>query len=136
MSVRGIHHINFLVRDIDEGVRQYEKILGEGSFVRDELPARGVITARADLGGHWLVLVQPVDPDSVPGQHLQAHGEGFFLLSFSVDKLASSVALLESRGVSFAGTGERKGLLNWSVRDLEPGPSPGVQLQLCEERET
>ena len=135
MSVRGIHHINFLVRDIDDGVRHYEKILGEGSFVRDKLPARGVITARADLGGQWLVLVQPVDPESLPGQYLQAHGEGFFLLSFSVDKLASSVALLESRGVSFAGKGERKGLLNWWVRDLDPGASRGVQLQLCEERQ-
>jgi methylmalonyl-CoA/ethylmalonyl-CoA epimerase len=135
VSVQGIHHINFIVRDIDDGVRQYERILGEGSFLRDELPARGVITARADLGGPWLVLVQPLDPDSVPGQHLEKHGEGFFLLSLSVPELASSVALLEGRGVAFADSGERKGLLDWWVRDLQPDATHGVQLQLCEERE-
>lgn len=135
MPVERIHHINFLVRDIDAGISCYEQILGEGVFLRDDLPGRGVVTARARLGEQWLVLVQPVDPDSIPGRHLAEHGEGFFLLSFAVDDMTTATAQIEENGMAFVGTGERQGLLNWRVRDLSPASTLGAQLQLCQERD-
>ena len=78
MSVKKIHHINFVVYDLTSGMEQYQKLLGVSGFIVDDLPGRGVKTARVKVGDQWLVLVEPVDMDGIPGKHLQQNGEGFF----------------------------------------------------------
>ena len=84
-----IHHLNFIVRELDQAVPAWERLRGMPVARRDELTERGVITARFRLGDTWLVLVQPTRADSVPGRFLAAHGEGFFLLSLGVASLSS-----------------------------------------------
>ena len=79
--IKNIHHINFLVTELNRGIERFEK-LGLGPFHRDPLPNRGVETARAKVGATWLVLVQPTDPNGAPGRHLAEHGEGFFSAVF------------------------------------------------------
>ena len=86
--LHSIHHVNFRVRDLDTAVARWRKILDLDCETRESLPGRGVDTARFRVGVTWLVLVQPTNPDSVPGLHLEEHGEGVFLLSFGVDDLS------------------------------------------------
>jgi methylmalonyl-CoA/ethylmalonyl-CoA epimerase len=134
MSIQKIHHINFLVKDLDAAISTYSALLGGARFVQDELSDRGVLTARARLGEQWVVLVQPTDPNSVPGRHLQAHGEGFFLMSLAVSDMDKSLGDLAKAGLLPTADTDRKGLLNWWVRDLNAEQTCGVQIQLCEER--
>ena len=95
---------------------RFEKTLGLQPFeVVDHAP-RGAKVARSRLGESWIVLVAPYDRDSVPGQHLVKHGEGFFLLSV-------------------AGDGEfewRDGILDWQVADL--GSVHGAKLQVTRDQ--
>lgn len=128
--VHSIHHLNFIVRDLDAAVPAWERLLGVKVARRDELPERGVIAARFRLGQAWLVLVQPTRDDSVPGRFLAARGEGFFLLSLGVDSLASELARLGD--AAFHGP-VRTGAEGWQVRDLVPASANGVQLQFTEE---
>lgn len=127
----GIHHLNFIVRDLEAAVPVWEKLLGVPVAWRDELEERGVIAARFRLGQTWLVLVQPTRPDSVPGRFLAAHGEGFFLLSLGVESLAGEQARLGD--AAFSGP-VRTGADGWQVRDLDRALVAGVQLQLTEEK--
>ncbi len=129
-----IHHINFVVTDLDQAVERFQRILGMPVASQDALPKRGALTARFQLGRAWLVLVQPIDPDGVPGRHLAEHGEGFFLCSFGVDDLGASLERLQEAGIPLSGP-SRKGLDNWQVQDLDPSYSLGEQLQLTEERD-
>ncbi len=129
---RRIHHLNFLVRDLEAAIRDYER-LRVGPFITDPLPTRGVRTARARLGESWLVLVQPTDQTSAPAQHLQAHGEGFFLLSLGVDNLPQTVQALGEDGVRFSSPQPRQGLLDWRVIDIDPTQTGGIQIQLATE---
>lgn len=135
MTIKRIHHINFVVENLDKGIEQYEKIFGANVFEKDGLPQRGVLTARAKVGDSWFVLVQPVDPDLAPGKHLRENGEGFFLMSLEVESMEDTVRELESRGIGFTSENDRKGLLDWWVRDLTKKSTSGEQIQLCEERE-
>ncbi len=125
-----IHHLNFIVRDLDAAVPAWERLLGRPVARRDELKERGVIAARFQLGSTWLVLVQPTRDDSVPGRYLAAHGEGFFLLSLGVESLAGEAARLGD--AAFAGP-VRSGADGWQVRDLDPALVSGIQLQLTED---
>jgi methylmalonyl-CoA/ethylmalonyl-CoA epimerase len=108
----GIHHVNFIVRDLDEAMPRFEKILGLAPFeVVDHAP-RGARVARSRLGGSWFVLVSPYDAESVPGRFLAEHGEGFFLLSLSVDDVNNP----------------RAGIADWRVEDV--GELHGAWFQL------
>lgn len=126
-----IHHVNVLVRDLDDAVSRYERLLAQPVEARERLPGRGVETARFWLGGAWLVLVQPVRADCEPARYLAEHGEGLFLLSLGVESLAGAEARLGPE--VFSGP-ERTGLDGWRIRDLRPAEACGVQLQFTEAR--
>ena len=96
--VRKIHHINFLVRDLDVAEQRYRQMLGLGPAIREALPGRGVLTARFRVGEVWLVLVQPTSEQGEPAEHLRDHGEGFFLISFAVDDLDAALAHADAEG--------------------------------------
>lgn len=131
--ITGVHHINLLVRDLDAAVARYSAALGIDAFEWGELPERGVRTARFKAGQSWIVLVQPTDPQSVPGRHLARHGEGLFLLSLGVDSLASAREAVLAGGGAFLQDTPRSGLEGWQVLDLDPAAFAGAILQLTEE---
>ena len=134
MTVKRIHHINFLVHDLDRALHQYAAILGqsESMALREELPGRGVRTARFKVADTWLILVQPTSEKSAPARHLEEHGEGFFLLSLEQDNIE---AALRQGGEELVmdPAGPRRGLDNWTLWDIDPEISFGAQLQFCQE---
>jgi len=125
--VRSIHHINFIVRDLEEAVARYERILDRAVDRRDVLEERGVVTARFAIGGTWLVLVQPTRSGTVPARHLAEHGEGFFLMSLEVDSLDTEAVRL---GDDMFSTPARDGADGWRIRDLDTQQTFDAQLQL------
>ena len=127
-----IHHINFVVADIETAVVAYQSTLGLGPFEYEEFPERGVSTARVRVGDVWIVLVSPHDEDSVAGRHLKDHGEGFFLLSFGVDNLDQALTELSQRGTASADNGARPGILGWRVADLATEDSLGVKFHVTQ----
>lgn len=130
--IRGVHHLNFLVRDLDEAVRRYERSLGVEILRRDELPGRGVLTARFRAGDTWIVLVQPV-ADGEPMRHLERHGEGFYLISYEVDDVLRAAATARLAGVQTTSDAPRAGLDGWQVVDIDAKAMNGVSVQLCQD---
>ena len=128
--LKKVHHINLLVRDLEAAVARYGAAFGIEEFHWGELPERGVRTARFRAGESWVVLVQPTDPDSVPGRHLAEHGEGLFLLSFGVDGLNSARDHIARADPDAVPGEQRQGLEGWQVLDLDPGQFNGALLQL------
>ncbi len=123
-----IHHINFLVRDLSQAIPVWERILDQPVAAREELESRGIISARFNLGGTWLVLVQPTRADTVPARHLEQHGEGFFLLSLEVDSLDAEADRL---GQDWLSGPARQGIENWHIQDLDVGRTFGAQIQFA-----
>ena len=132
--LRNVHHINFLVADLDKAVERYKDLFGIESVEVEELPDRGVITARFDVNGVWIILVQPVDDDSEPARVLREQGEGIFLISFGVDDLEDTRAKLVAKGAIDESATARDGLQNWRVIDLNPDAVFGAPIHLTEER--
>jgi len=131
--IRNVHHVNFIYRDLDAAIDRFERLLDIGPFQREDLPERGVRTARALIGETWIVLVSPTRADTVPGRYLAEHGEGFFLLSFGVDDIDRSIAALRKRDPSMTVGEIRDGAGHWKIADLPTGASLGVLFQLTED---
>ncbi len=128
-----IHHINFVVHDLDAAEQRYRQLLGLGPAIREALPQRHVLTARFRIGEVWLVLVQPTSEQGEPARHLRDRGEGFFLISFGVDDLDAAMARARSRGACFASARARSGLADWRVIDFQIADPSGAIIQLTED---
>jgi methylmalonyl-CoA/ethylmalonyl-CoA epimerase len=135
MNVTHIHHLNFIVRDLEQGVQRFASMLGcvADDFIRDPLSGRNVSTARIKLGETWLVLVSPLSEQGLPAEFLKQHGEGFFLLSLGVNDLSQSVSDLIQNGMSMTADAPRQGLANWQVWDIDSLATWQAQIQYCEE---
>ena len=131
MSPSRIHHINFVVRDLDEAMTRFQHALDLDEFEVIEHRPRGAHVARTRIGESWLVLVSPFDPESVPGRFLSEHGEGFFLISLGYPDIVQQLERLEDSGVDPIDKVPRSGVLDWRVADI--GPLHGSLLQLTED---
>ena len=131
--ITGVHHITLLVHDLEKAVSQWRQQLAVEEVFFDELPGRGVKTARFKAGDVWLVLVQPV-AEGEPRRVLEERGEGLFLLSLGVDSLQAATDQVVLGGGAMTANEPRSGLENWLVNDVSPDTLSGALVQLCEEQ--
>ena len=130
--IKRIHHINFIVKDLEKSVKTYKLLFGEPAVESEILPQRGVKLARFKVGETWLILVQPVGEDGIPAQYLKKHGEGFFLISCQVDDVRRASGQLANDGVSVLDSHPRQGLDDWQVMDLDAEDLFGANFQLVQ----
>jgi methylmalonyl-CoA/ethylmalonyl-CoA epimerase len=130
--IKRIHHINFIVKDLDKALRRYRVLFGEPFSEPEMLPQRGVKLARFKVGETWLILVQPMSEEGIPAQYLKDHGEGFFLISCQVDDVRAAADLVASGGISVLDKQPRQGLDDWQVMDLSREDLFGADFQLVE----
>lgn len=126
-----VHHIDFVVRDLDRAVERYRRIFDVEPLAREELRERGVELVRFRLGGIWIILVQPVRDDSPVMDFLKRYGEGFFHIAYRVDSVETAARELDERGVRRHEP--RRGVDGWKLLDLEMEETCGVMTQLIEE---
>ena len=131
-GVRRIHHIDFVVRDLDRAVEQYRKLFGLEPEPKESLPERGIDLVRFKVGETWLILVQPTGDDGPVAAYLEEHGEGYFHLAFEIDDLESAVRGMTDRGVALRDPAPRTGLEGWKLLDIEPEQTSGALMQLVE----
>jgi methylmalonyl-CoA/ethylmalonyl-CoA epimerase len=130
--IKRIHHINFIVKDLDRALEKYKLLFGEPVGEPELLPQRGVKLARFKVGQTWLILVQPVDDGGIPAQYLKSHGEGFFLISFQVDDVSQASNEVSQGGINVLDRHPRQGLDDWQVMDLDADSLFGANFQLVE----
>ena len=130
--IKRIHHINFIVKDLEKALHRYKVLFGEPVSESELLPQRGVKLARFKVGESWLILVQPVDSEGVAARYLEKHGEGFFLISCQVDNVRKAAGVVSSDGIRVLDPLPRQGLDDWEVMDLSPEDLFGVGFQLVE----
>lgn len=121
-----IHHINFVVIDLQKSIVYFNKLLGQQAKIA-KLPKRNVKTAQYEIGESLLILVQPLSSEGLVAKILADRGEGIFLLSFATGSIDKTLLDLEA---SYAE--KRTGLDGWSICDIAPIEQLGAILQLTE----
>lgn len=126
-----IHHIAYVVRDLEAALKTYENQLGMKVVERGCLENRGVEIALIKMGETLIELIMPVRSDSPVQRYLDDHGEGFFHIALEVDDIESASAELETQGVRFTER-PRVAFKNWRVAFIDPSHTHGVLTQLLE----
>ena len=121
-KINGIVQIGVLVRNADEAVRQYAKLLGindwninyvdtaKGTGQKFCAGERDVAVkakiAWATIGAVELELIEPQDTTSIYAQYLESHGPGVHHLMFGIDDYDRTVDGLNASGVKRILSGE------------------------------
>ena len=131
--VRRIHHIDFVVRDLERATELYRKILGREPLGSESLPSRGIDLVRFEVGETWVILVQPTGDDGPVAEFLSRHGEGFFHIAYQVDGDVEEVGRsLAEGGIGVVNPEPRLGVEGWKLVDLEMRDTLGAMIQLVE----
>jgi methylmalonyl-CoA/ethylmalonyl-CoA epimerase len=134
-SPRRIHHIDVVVRDLDQAEDRYRRVLGIEPLPRESLRGRGIDLVRFRIGETWLILVQPTDEDGPVASFLELHGEGFFHMAIEVDDIEETARTLQARDIRLVNTNPRIGIDGWKLVDIELDETLGAMIQLVEATE-
>lgn len=124
-----IDHIVVRVKDLDQGIKDYEEKLGmKASKGPEDLPHLGMKRAVLPLGdsGRFIELAEPLDDDGAIGRALAKHGEGLHLVAIAVDDLAAATEDMKAKGTRIIEAG--------SMVFVHPSESHGILYQLIERK--
>jgi methylmalonyl-CoA epimerase len=130
--LKRIHHIDYLVRDIDKTLAHYNKAFGIQVEGRKKIGGTAEI-AYFHIGEVLFALLTPVDPNSWLQKQLDEKGEGFVHMGCEVDDLAQAVQTMKAKDVHLVSEQPRRGLDDWNIwlidlAEEETKGSPTIQL--------
>lgn len=98
-----VDHVVISVSDLDEGIAQYETILGMPVSRTGEPEGAGFKNAFFDFAASSVELVCPTNEDGPVGKHLGRTGGGMYLMALRVDDVEATVREMRGRGVPLIG---------------------------------
>jgi methylmalonyl-CoA/ethylmalonyl-CoA epimerase len=126
-----VHHVAYIVRDIDASLAFYRDTLG--LTVGSVLPIESdeVIVAFLDVGQTKIELVQPTSDSTGVARFLEKQGEGFHHVCFETPDVDETLADLASKGIEIIDEQARKGA-EGPVAFIHPRSCNGVLTELIE----
>lgn len=127
--LKGVHHIAYLVEDLDAATRLFTEVFKGTLLKRNYFEPSGVEVALIDLGNVVFELVKPVREGTPSWRHMAEHGPGFYHMAFLVDDIPEALAALEAGGVELADRSPMPGV-DWDVAWLGAKSMLNVPSQL------
>lgn len=133
-QVGQVDHIGIAVRDLDEAIALFGRMLGVTPVRVETNEIFQVREAMLPIGpnGICLQLLEPLDDRSMIATYLAEHGAGIQQIAFRVDDLAAAVDELTERGFRALFDGWREGSGGSHINFLQPADVGGVMVELVE----
>jgi len=134
MKPTHIEHIGIAVKNLEESIAYYEKVLGLTCYAVEEVKDQKVKTAFFMVGQTKIELLESTDPEGPIGKFLEKKGEGIHHMAFAVENLEGALAEVESKGIQLIDKAPRKGAEGLHIGFLHPKSTFGVLTELCENK--
>ena len=132
MKDYAIDHIGIAVRNIEDSVATFRKLLGVMPFHYEVIPDQGVRACFIQLGDQKLELLEPLYETSPIYKFLERRGEGMHHLAYRVENIYKSLEEVAEQGFRLIDAVPRKGALNKLIAFLHPKDTHGVLVELCQ----
>lgn len=126
-----VDHIAIAVNNVQEALKNYQKILNIDKVEIEEVPSEKVRVAMLMLEDTRLELMEPNSPDSPISKFLQDHGEGIHHIAITADDIEKDVARASSNGMKMLGN-LRTGSYGRRITFIHPKSLNGVLTEFCE----
>jgi methylmalonyl-CoA epimerase len=127
-----IHHVAYVVADIDAGLDRLGATFGLTPAVREVMEEQGVEAVLCGRPGGAVELLRPLDPEGPIARFLDSRGEGLHHVAFEVDDLAAALDDLRGRGAELIDERPRPGLGGHLVAFVHPSSAGGVLTELVQ----
>src|SRR5512140_863275 len=130
MKPTHIEHIGIAVKDLDQAIRLYEKLLGTPCYAIEEVADQKVRTAFFKVGDTKIELLSSTAPDGPVGKFIEKRGEGVHHIAYAVDGLPSVLKAAEAEGIQLIDREPRRGAEGMQIAFLHPRSTLGVLTEL------
>jgi len=129
--IKKVDHVAIVVKNLDEGLKTYETLLGIKPSHIETVPDQGIKAATLVVGSVAIELIEPINPESGVGKFLEKRGEGVHHICFEVDDVDKQLDSLAAKGVQLIDKKGRKGLAG-KIGFLHPAAAKGVLVELAQ----
>ena len=129
-----IDHIGIAVRDLDEAITTYKKVLDLEFEGTEEVTQQRVLVAKFRIGGVMIELLQPTSPKSSIARFLEKKGEGMHHIAYRVDDIDGCLGDLKAKEVPLIDEKARIGVGGSRIAFIHPRGTHGVLTELVERR--
>lgn len=128
-----IEHIGIAVRDIEESIELYEKLLKTTCYKTESVESEGVKTAFFRVGESKIEILAATNQDSTIKKFIEKNGEGVHHIAFSVENIEQEIDRLQEEGFILISEKPKKGADNKIIAFLHPRSTKGVLIELCQD---
>jgi methylmalonyl-CoA/ethylmalonyl-CoA epimerase len=132
MKPSHIEHIGIAVKNLDEQIEYYQKVLGLTCYNVEEVADQKVKTAFFMVGETKIELLESTDPEGPIGKYSEKKGVGIHHIAFAVDKAQDFLDNADKNGVQLIDKTPRKGAEGLNIAFLHPKSTHGVLTEICE----
>jgi methylmalonyl-CoA/ethylmalonyl-CoA epimerase len=132
MKPTHIDHIGIAVKNLEEAITVYERLLGRSCYAIEEVPDQKVRTAFFNMAETKIELLASTAADGPIAKFIEKRGEGIHHIAYAVEGLPSVLRELESEGIELIDREPRPGAEGMRIAFLHPRASCGVLTELCE----
>jgi len=134
MSPTHIEHIGIAVKDLDQAIALYEKLLGTPCYAVEEVADQKVRTAFFRVGQTKIELLASTAPDGPVGKFITQRGEGIHHIAFAVEDVSAALHAAQEQGVQLIDAVPRQGAEGLAIGFLHPRSTMGVLTEFCSSR--
>ena len=126
-----IDHVAIAVNDLDEAIKNYQKIFDTNNIEVEVVGNEKVIVAMINLEDTRIELMEPTEESSPIAKYLEQHGEGIHHIAITADNIEQDVSRASVNGMKILGQ-LRSGSYGRKITFIHPKSLNGVLLELCE----
>jgi methylmalonyl-CoA/ethylmalonyl-CoA epimerase len=126
-----VDHVAIAVNNVDEALKNYQKILNIDRLEIEVVPTEKVKVAMIELEDTRIELMEPTIDDSPIKKFLNEHGEGIHHIAITADDIERDVSRASANGMRILGQ-LRSGSYGRKVTFIHPKSLNGVLTEFCE----
>jgi len=127
-----VDHIGIAVRNLQEALSLYGKILENANIEVEEVPTEKVRVAMIPVGETRIELLEPLSEESAIAKFINEKGEGVHHIALAVCDIRGSIQKLSQQGFRVLYPQPRPGSHGKMITFLHPKSTKGVLLELCQ----
>lgn len=131
-----IDHIGIAVRNLNESIPLFEKILQTPCYKTEVVAGEKVKTAFFRTGDSKVELLESTDSEGVIARFIEKRGEGLHHIAFQVADIDAEMARLKSEGIELLQDRPKPGADNKLICFLHPKHTHGVLIEICQENQS
>ena len=131
--MKRLEHIGIAVKDIDQAIDSYSRLLNTSCYKTEVVESQQVTTAFFKLKEQKIELLAATSPESVIARFIEKFGEGLHHVAFEVDDIIAEMKRLEKEGFTPLQKVPLKGADNKWVAFFHPKDTHGMLVEICQE---